>query len=161
MNHVHVSVHGDRGTANCVGATGKVAYPVAAHLARTDNHNWHATGSLWAHWHTGTDFSVPCGTPVYAAHAGTVALETAQSWAGPLLVKVTAGPDSLTTWYAHMSKVSVAESQTVRAGQQIGASGDEGNVSGCHLHFEVHTRNGSIYGADNVDPSRWLAEHVH
>ena len=26
-------------------------------------------------------------------------------------------------------------------------------MSGCHLHFEVHLKNGSIYGPDNVDPS--------
>ena len=45
-------------------------------------------------------------------------------------------------------------------GEPIGQVGKEGNVSGCHLHFEVHLKNGSIYGPDNADPSTWLAENA-
>ncbi|NHA01226.1 M23 family metallopeptidase [Nocardioides sp. W3-2-3] len=76
------------------------------------------------------------------------------------LVKVTTGAGSLTTWYAHMQTVTVGRGQTVAAGEPIGRVGKEGNVSGCHLHFEVHLKNGSIYGPDNVDPSTWLAENA-
>ena len=101
-----------------------------------------------------------CGTPVYAAHAGTIEIDTTQSWAGPYLVKVTTGPTSLATWYAHMETVTVSRAQTVATGDQIGTTGDLGNSRGCHLHFEVHLENGSIYGPDNVDPSGWLAENV-
>ncbi|MGK2875306.1 MAG: M23 family metallopeptidase, partial [Nocardioides sp.] len=97
---------------------------------------------------------------VYAAHAGTIEIDTSQGWAGPQLVKVTTGAGSLTTWYAHMQSVSVSRGQTVAAGEPIGQVGKEGNVSGCHLHFEVHLKNGSIYGPDNVDPSTWLAENA-
>ena len=161
LDHVHVSVHGTQGNADCGAPAGEVVYPVPASLVGTDNHNWHETGPYWSKWHTGTDYSVPCGTPVYAAHAGTIEIDTTQkSWAGPWLVKVSIGPGSLTTWYAHMQKVTVSRGQTVTAGQKIGEVGQEGNVSGCHLHFEVHERNGSIYGSDNVDPSTWLAEHI-
>ena len=132
-----------------------------AQYVGTDNHNWHETGAYWSKWHTGTDFSAPCGTTVYAAHAGTIEIDTTQrSWAGPQLVKVTTGAGSLTTWYAHMATVSVSRGQTVAAGEPIGQVGKEGNVSGCHLHFEVHLKNGSIYGPDNVDPSTWLAENA-
>jgi murein DD-endopeptidase MepM/ murein hydrolase activator NlpD len=89
-----------------------------------------------------------------------VEIASSQGWAGPQLVKVTTGPGSLTTWYAHMQQVSVSSGETVQPGQQIGEVGDLGNSDGCHLHFEVHLKNGSMYGSDNVDPSRWLAEHV-
>lgn len=59
-----------------------------------------------------------------------------------------------------MEKVTVSRGETVQPGQQIGEVGNEGNSEGCHLHFEVHLKNGSIYGPDNVDPSAWLAEHA-
>ncbi|RHW28299.1 hypothetical protein D0Z08_04800 [Nocardioides immobilis] len=161
MDHLHVSVYGTAGNADCGAGAGEVVYPVPASLVGTDNHNWHETGPYWSRWHAGTDYSVSCSTPVYAAHAGTIEIDTTQKpWAGPWLVKVSTGPGSLTTWYAHMQEVTVSRGQRVAAGQQIGEVGQEGNVSGCHLHFEVHERNGSIYGSDNVDPSTWLAEHI-
>jgi murein DD-endopeptidase MepM/ murein hydrolase activator NlpD len=107
---------------------------------------------------------VPCGTPVYAAHAGTIEIDTAESWSGRWLVKVTTGASSLSTWYAHMHTLTVSRGQTVSAGQQIGTVGgdspEDGNSSGCHLHFEVHESNGPIYGADNVAPSQWLANNT-
>ena len=102
---------------------------------------------------------MPCGTPVYAAHAGTVEIDTTQPWAGLYLVKITTGATSLATWYAHMETVTVSRAQTVAAGDQIG-TGDLGNSRGCHLHVEVHLENGSIYGPDNVNPSDWLAQHA-
>ncbi|MDP3891234.1 peptidoglycan DD-metalloendopeptidase family protein [Nocardioides sp.] len=138
----------------------EVVYPVPAQYIGTDRKNWHDTGPYWTNWHTGTDFSAPCGTTVYAAHAGTIEIDTSQGWAGPQLVKVTTGAGSLTTWYAHMQSVTVSRGQTVAAGEPIGQVGKEGNGSGCHLHFEVHLENGSIYGPDNVDPSTWLAENA-
>lgn len=137
-----------------------VVYPVPEDLKWTDSHNWGSTGGHWDKWHTGTDFSVPCGTPVLAATTGTVELVTGQNWAGSWLVKVVTGPTSLATWYAHMQRLSVADGQTVGARQQLGEAGDRGNASGCHLHFEVHLHNGSIYGPDNVNPSDWLARRV-
>ncbi len=151
--------------ANCAiqtaaaGAT-TVVLPVPPHLADTDRRNWGGTGAHWSSWHSGTDFSLACGTPVLAAQAGTVQIDTSQGWAGRWLVKVTTGPGQLTTWYAHMQKLLVSPGQAVTAGQQIGEAGAEGNATGCHLHFEVHLRGGSIYGPDNVDPSTWLAENV-
>jgi endonuclease/exonuclease/phosphatase family metal-dependent hydrolase len=132
---------------------------VVAPVAATDRRNYGRSGSRWAREHTGTDFSASCGTPVVAATAGTVRVDTSASWAGRWLVKVETGPASLTTWYAHMQALDVTDGQTVRAGQQLGEVGAEGNATGCHLHFEVHPRNGSIY-ADGVDPTRWLARKV-
>lgn len=126
----------------------------------SDLHDFGRTSRLWARWHTGTDLAAPCGTPVLAANAGTVIIETGQSWAGPWLVKVAAGSGNLTTWYGHMRGVTVASGQSVRPGQQIGVVGDLGNATGCHLHFEVHPTGGSMY-ADAVDPSAWLARYAH
>jgi len=165
-DHVHINVLPATSVDTVSDATtvapgcSEVVYPVPEQYVGSDQHNWHSQGSSWSSWHTGTDFSMPCGTPVYAAHAGTVEIDTTQSWAGPYLVKVTTGPTSLATWYAHMETVTVSRAQTVAAGDQIGTTGDLGNSRGCHLHFEVHLENGSIYGPDNVDPSGWLAENA-
>ena len=82
-------------------------------------------------------------------------IETDQSWAGPWLVQVSTGEGRLTTWYAHMQSVDVADGQQVQAGQQLGEVGSLGNSTGCHLHFEVHPQGGAIY-EDDVDPSEWL-----
>jgi len=141
-------------------ADASTVYPVPKSLSWRDRRNWGGRGTNWRSLHTGTDFSLPCGTPVAAAHASIVEIETRQGWAGKWLVKVTKGRGRLTTWYAHMGAVSVAAGDHVRAGQQIGAVGAEGNTTGCHLHFEVHKRGGSIYGSDNVDPSHWLKDRV-
>ncbi|KQY61431.1 peptidoglycan DD-metalloendopeptidase family protein [Nocardioides sp. Root140] len=157
------SVLSTGGVAECdnaaIAAGGTVTWPVPASLAKSDRHNYGNSGSSWAHGHTGTDFSVPCGTAVYAVHNGTIEIDTTQSWSGPWLVKVVTGKHSLTTWYAHMQKVTVKAGQSVTAGQQIGEVGTEGNSRGCHLHLEVHPKNGSIY-EDGVNPSEWLAKNI-
>ena len=51
--------------------------------------------------------------------------------------------------------------QQRRRRAELGEVGARGNATGCHLHFEVHLHNGSIYGPDNVDPSQWLAQHAN
>ena len=53
---------------------------------------------------------------------------------------------SLVTRYAHCSQIYVAEGQTVRAGDVIGAVGDSGSSTGTHLHLEV------IVDGDYLDP---------
>ena len=142
------------------GPGGQVGYPVPAQLASTNQDNWGGHGSHWNSWHTGTDFSVPCGTPVLAAHAGTAVILPGPAWYGTQLVQVTTGPTALTTWYAHMASTTVTSGQSVTVGQILGTAGDLGNAIGCHLHFEVHLHNGSIYGPDNIDPTPWLTDHV-
>lgn len=136
-----------------------VQYPLPATSGYQDLGNYGGDGPLWSNGHTGTDFSVACGTPVLAATSGTVLVETDQSWSGRWLVQVSTSEGELTTWYAHMQAVTVQPGATVHAGQQIGEVGSEGNSTGCHLHFEVHPHGGSIY-EDDIDPTPWLAEHV-
>lgn len=150
------------GAADCSSTDvvdGQVTMPVSASAAKSDRRNFGSSGGRWASGHTGTDFSLPCGTPVLAATSGKVVIRTDQGWAGRWLVQVSTGEGALTTWYAHMQRVLVSQGDVVRAGQQIGEVGTLGNSTGCHLHFEVHPRGGSIY-EDPVDPSEWLNQHV-
>jgi endonuclease/exonuclease/phosphatase family metal-dependent hydrolase/murein DD-endopeptidase MepM/ murein hydrolase activator NlpD len=147
-------------TTQCIQIAGDaVSYPLPADSGYYDNENYGEVSSIRSSWHTGTDLSVACGTPVLAATSGTVIVETDQAWSGPYLVKVSTGPGRLTTWYAHMRKIDVESGELVRSGQQLGEVGEEGNSTGCHLHFEVHPTGGTIY-QDPVDPTPWLAEHV-
>ncbi|WP_346927416.1 peptidoglycan DD-metalloendopeptidase family protein [uncultured Arthrobacter sp.] len=90
--------------------------------------------------HTGIDFAAACGTPVYAAAAGTV---YSAGWAndgGGNNVKISHGVvqgNSLTTIYYHNASVTVSPGQQVSQGQLIAYSGTTGNSTGCHSHFET------------------------
>src|SRR4051794_33814507 len=128
---------------SCTVGGGTVVTPLPAGTY-TDLHNYGHTSALWASIHTGDDLAAPCGTPVSAATAGTIVIESGGgwSWSGRWLVKVETQPGGLTTWYGHMRSLTVDNGEVVTAGQQIGEVGDLGNATGCHLHFEVHPRDG-------------------
>lgn len=100
--------------------------------------------------HTGLDYGVGCGTPLYAPAAGEVwfADSNALSGAGNRIVLnhgVVQG-NALATNFYHLSSFDVSPGQKVSAGQLIGRTGTTGNSTGCHLHFET-VLNGSL-----VDP---------
>lgn len=87
--------------------------------------------------HAGTDIAARCGTPMYAAHSGTV------SYAGPYggygnFILIDDG-DGISTAYAHIINggILVQRGQQVSAGQNIARVGSTGDSTGCHLHFEV------------------------
>jgi murein hydrolase activator len=54
------------------------------------------------------------------------------------------------TIYAHLSKISVSEGQTVAEGQTLGSLGDSGTWKGPSLYFEIRQRG------EAVDPQDWL-----
>jgi Peptidase family M23 len=94
--------------------------------------------------HTGTDFAGPVGSPVVAAARGAVAL-VADFYLAGRAVYLDHGA-GLVTGYFHLSRVDVAEGDTVAAGQRIGGVGRTGRVTGPHLHWILR------YGSISVDP---------
>ncbi|MFE2016379.1 M23 family metallopeptidase [Streptomyces sp. NPDC059491] len=116
-------------------------------------------GAMWAHKHSGQDFAVPVGTPVKAAAAGTVVKAgpngggDGPAYGNAIVVKHANGRYSQ---YAHLSKIKVHIGQKVGAGQQIALSGNTGNSSGPHLHFEIRTTPN--YGSA-VNPAAFLRSH--
>lgn len=88
--------------------------------------------------HRGTDFASSCGSPIYAAAAGTV-IFAGYSGAWGNYIKVQ-HRDGTITGYAHIidGGYNVRYGQTVRAGQVIAFIGSTGASTGCHLHFEVY-----------------------
>ncbi|MEU3612793.1 M23 family metallopeptidase [Streptomyces sp. NPDC006872] len=110
-----------------------------------------AKGSRWARRHTGQDFAVDSGTPVYAVGAGTVRATTCgDGFGNQVLIR---HGDGYFTQYAHLSRIDVRKDQRVTAGQRIGLSGASGNVTGPHLHFEVRI---TPYLGSEVAPLPWL-----
>jgi murein DD-endopeptidase MepM/ murein hydrolase activator NlpD len=90
--------------------------------------------------HTGIDFGVGCGTPVYASAAGTVTVGGWTTGGGGWTVMISHGViqgNSMTTVYYHNSSVVVSPGQRVSQGQLIAYSGNTGNSTGCHAHFET------------------------
>jgi murein DD-endopeptidase MepM/ murein hydrolase activator NlpD len=85
--------------------------------------------------HRGVDLSVPVGTPVTAVKAGRV--EFAGEMRGYGLVVILQHGSTTRTVYAHLSALEVKRGDRVKARQVIARSGQSGNASGPHLHFEV------------------------
>ncbi|MFC8899971.1 M23 family metallopeptidase [Streptomyces cinereoruber] len=116
-------------------------------------------GAMWAHKHSGQDFAVPVGTPVKAAGAGTVVKAgpygggDGPAYGNAIVIKHANGKYSQ---YAHLSKIQVKIGQKVGAGQKIALSGNTGNSSGPHLHFEIRTTPN--YGSA-VNPAAFLRAH--
>ncbi|MEV4944110.1 M23 family metallopeptidase [Streptomyces sp. NPDC053755] len=113
-------------------------------------------GAMWSHKHSGQDFAVPVGTAVKAAGAGTVVKAgpngggDGPAYGNAIVVKHANGKYSQ---YAHLSKINVGIGQKVAAGQKIALSGNTGNSSGPHLHFEIRTTPN--YGSA-LNPSAFL-----
>ena len=85
--------------------------------------------------HRGTDIPAPEGTPILAAHSGTVLVSGwNDSYGNQVLLDNGAG---LSTRYAHMTAPAVTAGEAVTAGQVIGYVGSTGDSTGNHLHFEV------------------------
>ena len=90
--------------------------------------------------HKGMDFAAPTGTPIYAAHSGTVTTARYSGNAGNMIV-INHG-DGLVTIYMHCHAMYVSAGQRVEKGQNIAAVGNTGNSTGPHLHFQVE-KNGT------------------
>lgn len=92
-------------------------------------------------FHPGVDIGVPIGTPVYATNNGTVISAGWNSGGYGNWVEIDNG-GGITTVFGHMSRVVAQSGQTVSKGELIGYSGDTGEATGPHLHYEVR-RNGT------------------
>ncbi len=105
-------------------------------------------------YHGAVDFGVSVGTPVYAAADGIVVTST---WGGSdsygYYIKIK-HYNGLYTLYAHGSSLVVSVGQEVKQGQLIMYSGNTGNSTGPHLHFEVRVSPGGY--SNRVNPLNYL-----
>jgi len=111
-------------------------------------------GKMWSKgYHTGVDFAVPTGTPVLAVADGKIEnANWGKSYGNQVVQKVDGG------WviYAHLNAVRCKPGQVVKKGQIVGESGNSGNSSGPHLHFEYRSKLRWSDGVD-LDPKEILA----
>lgn len=103
-----------------------------------------------SHVHAGLDIDGVTGDPVVSAGMGRVlAAGYLESYSGyGLTVVIDHG--EIRTLSAHLSQVLVEPGDVVAPGQVIGLVGTTGNVTGSHLHFEVH------HEGRFADPLDWL-----
>ena len=110
-------------------------------------------------YHGALDYGVSVGTTVYAAADGVVLSRSyaAGSYGYYLVIQHSNG---LRTYYAHGNGTFyVSAGQSVSKGQAIMQSGNSGNSSGPHLHFEVRVSPYSWYSNGNDsrrDPRNYM-----
>ncbi|MFI9625393.1 M23 family metallopeptidase [Streptomyces sp. NPDC052042] len=125
----------------------KFVLPVAQHGLSA---YYGQAGVNWMSVHTGIDFPVSYGTPVMAATDGTVRTQWNSAYGNMAIVTMADGTE---TWYCHLSSTRI-RSGPVKAGDVIAYSGNSGNSTGPHLHFEVRPGGGAA-----TDPLPWFRSH--
>ncbi len=120
------------------------------------------TGYVSATWyypsggyHGAIDYALPSGNPIYAAADGIVVATGNLSYGYGTYVVIRHTSIGLETWYAHGTKgsISVSVGQSVSRGQKIMLSGNTGNSTGPHLHFEARTS--PYYTSNRVYPPNY------
>ena len=98
--------------------------------------------------HTGVDFALKPGNPVYATGDGVVESVKFEFFGYGNSVVIDHG-FGYKTRYAHLKSIGVVEGMKVKRGECIGESGNSGRSSGPHLHYEV------LYRDRHVNPSNY------
>ena len=98
--------------------------------------------------HRGQDIAAPTGTPVVAAHSGTV-IESGPARGYGLWIRIE-HPGGVISTYGHNHRNLVRAGEPVSAGQSIAEVGSRGQSTGPHLHFQLDLNNHAI------DPARYF-----
>lgn len=86
--------------------------------------------------HLAVDIGVPVGTKVSAPMNGRVIYAGYNNQGYGNLVEIQTS-DGKKILLAHLSQINVKVGQSVGEGQQVGKSGNTGNSTGPHLHYEI------------------------
>lgn len=132
------------GTRNVGIGTGEFMVPLSSYTF-TSGFKWR-----WGKLHSGVDLAVDEGTPVYAADNGKVivAEDSGNGYGNYIILDHQNGYKTL---YGHNSELLVSVGDIVAKGDKIALSGNTGNSTGPHLHFEIHV------GDEKVDPQQYVA----
>ena len=93
--------------------------------------------------HSGLDFPEPYGARVSAAGRGCVSTVgwDPTGYGNYVVIQHRLG---VTTWYAHLSSITVRQGECVVGGNLVGRVGSTGGSTGPHLHFEVRVRGAAV-----------------
>lgn len=125
---------------------GQLARPVPGRVSSGFGRRRHPVLG-YVRMHNGIDFKASYGTPIRAATDGRVTFSGRNGGAGNF-VKIKHNK-SLSTGYAHMSRIAVSKGKYVRRGQIIGYVGSTGLSTGPHLHYILY-RNGRPINPNSV-----------
>lgn len=114
------------GVAPLIVGTGTFVYPVSSR---------NYTQYYW-YGHPGLDIALAEGSGVVAADTGTVTFAGWNIYGYGNLIVINHG-NGFETFYAHLNGINVVPGQIVYQGNLIGSSGNSGNSSGPHIHFEI------------------------
>jgi len=90
--------------------------------------------------HKGSDFGLKKGEPIYAPADGKVSFveDYGKKFYGKLTI-IDHG-DGLETRYGHQSEILVQMGQDIKRGELIGRTGNTGNTTAPHLHYEIRKK---------------------
>ena len=108
--------------------------------------------------HTGVDFALKPGNPVYATGDGVVESVKFEFFGYGNQVLIDHG-FGYKTRYAHLKAVGVVEGMKIKRGECIGQSGNSGRSSGPHLHYEVMYKDRHVNPANYYDLTITLEEY--
>ncbi len=114
------------GIAPAIVGTGTFIYPVNSR--NFSQYFWYG--------HPGVDIALAEGTGVVASDTGTVTFAGWNIYGYGNLIVINHG-NGYETFYGHLSSIGVVPGQIVYQGNFIGSTGNTGNSSGPHIHFEV------------------------
>lgn len=92
-------------------------------------------GYRWGKLHAGVDWATPIGTAVKASSSGTVI--RAGWYSGYGYCVDIQHSNGVMTRYAHLSQILVSVGQKVSQYEKIALSGNSGDSTGPHVHFEI------------------------
>ncbi len=132
------------GTKETGTGTGNLMLPVEDYVL-TSGFKWR-----WGRLHGGVDLAVEEGTPVSAADNGKVIVAETGYGGGYGNYVILDHQNGLKTLYGHNSELLVSVGDIVKKGETIALSGNTGNSTGPHLHFEIREND------EQVDPQQYV-----
>lgn len=124
-----------------------LTWPIAGHISSRFGYRADPMTGQRA-FHPGMDIVSKYGDAVVASADGVVAIAGRRIGYGRLVV-IDHG-SGVTTWYAHLSRLTARKGAPVHAGDVVGYEGRSGRSTGTHLHYEIRIRNSP------VNPWRYL-----
>ncbi len=142
---------------------------IEASASTSNNWSWPTTkttpSATWpkysgGSYHSGIDFAVSVGTPVYSTCDGEVVDVKSLTTSYGKHIKIKAKVNGVTVYmrYCHLSSFAISVDDKVSSGQLIGYSGNTGNSTGPHLHYEVRNASDTYGSLSNptLNPSNYL-----
>lgn len=105
-------------------------------------------GARWGTTHKGVDWACPVGTAINASCGGRIVIA---GWVrGYGYCVEIAHSDGKHTRYGHLSQILVSVGDVVNQGERVALSGNTGDSTGPHVHFEI------IVGGSQVNPLDYI-----